>query len=109
MFIRRNVQCLWGGAHVLAWHLERSFRNDSAAWAKNRCVQWDILEEKLPKFVDELEDCPCTLAQARADTGRFYVSSDKTLHWFMCRTNTLYILLIILIQFVSANILFLIE
>ncbi|XP_068460520.1 sushi domain-containing protein 2 [Clinocottus analis] len=68
----RHVQGLWSGGHVLAWHLERPFREDSAAWAKRKCLQWDVLEEKLPSFLDELIDCPCTLAQARADTGRFH-------------------------------------
>uniref|UniRef100_A0A672YTG6 Sushi domain-containing protein 2-like n=1 Tax=Sphaeramia orbicularis TaxID=375764 RepID=A0A672YTG6_9TELE len=68
----RDVQALWSGGHVLAWHLEQAFRDDSTAWAKNKCLQWDDLEEKLPNFLDELIDCPCTLAQARADTGRFH-------------------------------------
>lgn len=75
MFIRRDVQGLWSGGHVLAWHLEQAFREDSAAWAKTRCLQWDVLEKKLPNFLNELIDCPCTLAQARADTGRFHVSA----------------------------------
>ncbi|KAM7415698.1 hypothetical protein PAMA_017976 [Pampus argenteus] len=68
----RDVQGLWSGGHVLAWHLEQAFREDSAAWAKNKCLQWDVVEKKLPNFLDELIDCPCTLAQARADTGRFH-------------------------------------
>ncbi|XP_071339844.1 sushi domain-containing protein 2 isoform X2 [Trachinotus anak] len=68
----RDVQGLWSGGHVLAWHLEQAFRDDSAAWAKNKCLQWDVLEKKLPNFLNELLDCPCTLAQARADTGRFH-------------------------------------
>ncbi|KAM3610927.1 uncharacterized protein V6R79_010716 [Siganus canaliculatus] len=68
----RDVQALWSGGHVLAWHLEQAFRDDSAAWAKSKCLQWDMLEKKLPNFLDELIDCPCTLAQARADTGRFH-------------------------------------
>ncbi|XP_070821377.1 sushi domain-containing protein 2 [Chaetodon trifascialis] len=68
----RDVQGLWSGGHVLAWHLEQAFRDDSAAWAKSKCLQWDVLEKKLPNFLDELIDCPCTLAQARADTGRFH-------------------------------------
>ncbi|XP_045890916.1 sushi domain-containing protein 2 isoform X3 [Micropterus dolomieu] len=68
----RDVQGLWSGGHVLAWHLEYAFRDDSAAWAKSKCLQWDVLEKKLPNFLDELIDCPCTLAQARADTGRFH-------------------------------------
>lgn len=68
----RDVQGLWSRGHVLAWHLQQAFREDSAAWAKNKCLQWDVLEKKLPNFLDELIDCPCTLAQARADTGRFH-------------------------------------
>ncbi|XP_029915562.1 sushi domain-containing protein 2 [Myripristis murdjan] len=68
----RDVQGLWSQAHVLAWHLEQAFRDDSAAWARNKCVQWDALEKTLPNFLDEIIDCPCTLAQARADTGRFH-------------------------------------
>nr|XP_043882044.1 sushi domain-containing protein 2 isoform X1 [Solea senegalensis] len=69
---RRNVQGLWSRAHILAGHLEQAFRDDSAAWAKNKCLQWDVREKTLPGFLNELIDCPCTLAQARADTGRFH-------------------------------------
>ncbi|XP_049434450.1 sushi domain-containing protein 2 [Epinephelus fuscoguttatus] len=68
----RDVQALWSAGHILAWHLEQAFRDDSAAWAESKCLQWDVLETTLPNFLDELIDCPCTLAQARADTGRFH-------------------------------------
>ncbi|KAK7933417.1 hypothetical protein WMY93_004313 [Mugilogobius chulae] len=68
----RDVAALWSRGHVLAWHLEEAFRRDSAAWAKNKCLQWDVMEKTLPSFLNELMDCPCTLAQARADTGRFH-------------------------------------
>lgn len=68
----RDVQSLWSQGHVLAWHFEQAFRDDSAAWAKSKCLQWDFLEKKLPNLLDELIDCPCTLAQARTDTGRFH-------------------------------------
>ncbi|KAM6930980.1 sushi domain-containing protein 2 [Xenentodon cancila] len=68
----RDVQGLWSRAHVLAWHLEQSFRDDSSAWALNKCLLWDALEKKLPDFLNELIRCPCTVAQARADTGRFH-------------------------------------
>lgn len=64
----------------MAWHLEQVFRDDSVAWAKNKCLQWDIVEKKLPNFLDELIDCPCTLAQARADTGRFHVSTFTSMN-----------------------------
>uniref|UniRef100_A0A672IB95 Sushi domain containing 2 n=1 Tax=Salarias fasciatus TaxID=181472 RepID=A0A672IB95_SALFA len=68
----RDVEALWSAGHVLAWHLEQSFRDDSSAWARRKCLQWEVLEEKAPDFLSELVDCPCTLAQARADTGRFH-------------------------------------
>ncbi|KAK6306016.1 hypothetical protein J4Q44_G00229410 [Coregonus suidteri] len=68
----RNVRAVWSGAHALAWHLEEAFRQDSAAWALDRCLTWDVLEKSLPNFLEEVVDCPCTLAQARADTGRFH-------------------------------------
>ncbi|XP_076019689.1 sushi domain-containing protein 2 [Genypterus blacodes] len=67
-----NVQAVWGEDHALAWHLEDNFRQDSAAWALDKCVAWDELENQLPNFLSEIIDCPCTLAQARADTGRFH-------------------------------------
>uniref|UniRef100_A0A3B4ZQQ6 Sushi domain containing 2 n=1 Tax=Stegastes partitus TaxID=144197 RepID=A0A3B4ZQQ6_9TELE len=69
-----NVQAAWTEDHALAWHLEEKFRQDSAAWALEKCLAWDLLEEELPNFLNEIIDCPCTLAQARADTGRFHVS-----------------------------------
>lgn len=58
----------------MAWHLEEAFRKDSAAWAAAKCQQWDRKETDLPGFLEEIPDCPCTLAQARADSGRFHVS-----------------------------------
>uniref|UniRef100_A0A3Q1GMK7 Sushi domain containing 2 n=1 Tax=Acanthochromis polyacanthus TaxID=80966 RepID=A0A3Q1GMK7_9TELE len=67
-----NVQAAWTEDHALAWHLEEQFRLDSAGWALEKCLAWDQLEEMLPNFLDEIIDCPCTLAQARADTGRFH-------------------------------------
>lgn len=73
-FIPRDVEGLWSPGHVLAWHLEQAFRDDPAGWAWDRCLRWDRHEKTLPDVLDELEDCPCTLAQARADTGRFHVS-----------------------------------
>lgn len=77
MFINRNVQGLWSRGQMLAWHLE-AFRDDASAWARSRCLQWDAAEKKLVDFLDELVDCPCTLAQAHADTGRFRVSTPIT-------------------------------
>ncbi|KAL0965648.1 hypothetical protein UPYG_G00283940 [Umbra pygmaea] len=67
-----NVHAVWTEDHAVAWHLEDKFRLDSAAWALDKCIAWDQLEEILPEFLTEIIDCPCTLAQARADTGRFH-------------------------------------
>ncbi|XP_068952727.1 sushi domain-containing protein 2 [Petaurus breviceps papuanus] len=69
---KRDVPAIWSSEHALAWHLGEDFRQDSAAWATAKCLNWVELEQKLPNFLAELEDCPCTLAQARADTGRFF-------------------------------------
>nr|XP_046231714.1 sushi domain-containing protein 2-like [Scatophagus argus] len=67
-----NVQAAWTEDHALAWHLEEKFRQDSTQWALDKCLAWDKLENELPNFISEIIDCPCTLAQARADTGRFH-------------------------------------
>ncbi|XP_056289281.1 sushi domain-containing protein 2 [Pseudoliparis swirei] len=67
-----NVQAAWTENHALAWHLEERFRQDSQVWALEKCLAWDQLENQLPNFLSEILDCPCTLAQARADTGRFH-------------------------------------
>ncbi|NXU50304.1 SUSD2 protein, partial [Turnix velox] len=67
-----NVPSLWSSEHALAWHLGQDFRDDPSAWATAKCVEWEKKEEKLPNFISEIIDCPCTLAQARADTGRFH-------------------------------------
>ncbi|XP_017307425.1 sushi domain-containing protein 2 isoform X2 [Ictalurus punctatus] len=67
-----NVNALWSGDHALAYHLEDAFRKDSAAWALEKCLKWDGEENLMPSFLNEIIDCPCTLAQARADTGRFH-------------------------------------
>ncbi|XP_040504045.1 sushi domain-containing protein 2 isoform X2 [Gallus gallus] len=67
-----NTPSIWSPAHALAWHLGEDFRNKPAAWATAKCIEWDREEEKLPNFMEEIIDCPCTLAQARADTGRFH-------------------------------------
>ncbi|XP_073334085.1 sushi domain-containing protein 2-like [Pagrus major] len=67
-----NVHAMWTEDHALAWQLDETFRQDSAAWALDKCLAWDELENQLPNFLSEIIDCPCTLAQARADTGRFH-------------------------------------
>ncbi|XP_014109212.1 PREDICTED: sushi domain-containing protein 2 [Pseudopodoces humilis] len=67
-----NILSIWSSEHALAWHLEKDFRNDPNAWASAKCIEWDRKEELLPNFLEEIIDCPCTLAQARADTGRFH-------------------------------------
>ncbi|NXD40190.1 SUSD2 protein, partial [Copsychus sechellarum] len=67
-----NIPSIWSSEHALAWHLEKDFRNDPNAWATAKCIEWDRKEELLPNFLKEIIDCPCTLAQARADTGRFH-------------------------------------
>ncbi|NXJ03679.1 SUSD2 protein, partial [Odontophorus gujanensis] len=72
LFFSSNTPSIWSPAHALAWHLGEDFRNEPAAWATAKCIEWDRKEEKLPNFMEEIIDCPCTLAQARADTGRFH-------------------------------------
>ncbi|XP_060136460.1 sushi domain-containing protein 2 isoform X1 [Zootoca vivipara] len=67
-----NVAAIWSTEHALAWHLGGDFRKDPATWATAKCRQWDALEAGLPNFLEEIPDCPCTLAQARADVGRFH-------------------------------------
>ncbi|KAI4816361.1 hypothetical protein KUCAC02_008688, partial [Chaenocephalus aceratus] len=63
-----NVQAAWTDDHAWPWHLEEKFRQNSTVWALDKCVAWNQLENALPNFLSELIDCPCTLAQARADT-----------------------------------------
>lgn len=72
--LHRDVQALWTNEHALAWHLGDDFRADPVAWARAQCLAWEELEDQLPNFLEEIPDCPCTLAQARADSGRFHVS-----------------------------------
>lgn len=69
---QQDVLALWTNDHALAWHLGDDFRADSVAWAREQCLAWEALEDQLPNFLTELPDCPCTLAQARADSGRFF-------------------------------------
>ncbi|XP_059405281.1 sushi domain-containing protein 2-like [Carassius carassius] len=68
----QNVNTLWSEEHAIAWHLEEAFRKDSAGWELEKCINWDKEEKAMPNFLTEITDCPCTLAQARADTGRFH-------------------------------------
>ncbi|KAG8523112.1 Sushi domain-containing protein 2, partial [Galemys pyrenaicus] len=68
----KDVHSLWSNEHALAWHLSEDFRKDPVAWARAQCLAWEELEDQLPDFLGELPDCPCTLAQARADSGRFH-------------------------------------
>lgn len=70
----RDVHALWSNEHALAWHLGDDFRADPVSWARAQCLAWEELEDQLPNFLEEVPDCPCTLAQARADSGRFQVS-----------------------------------
>ncbi|XP_063820371.1 sushi domain-containing protein 2 isoform X2 [Pseudophryne corroboree] len=67
-----NVHSLWSVDHAMAWHLSQDFRRDSASWAHDKCINWYQSDKELPNFLSEIIDCPCTLAQSRADTGRFH-------------------------------------
>ncbi|XP_056393196.1 sushi domain-containing protein 2 [Hyla sarda] len=67
-----NIQSLWSVDHAMAWHLGEDFRKDSAGWAHDKCLKWHESDMRLPDFLSEIIDCPCTLAQSRADTGRFH-------------------------------------
>ncbi|XP_026304213.1 sushi domain-containing protein 2 isoform X1 [Piliocolobus tephrosceles] len=69
---QKDVQALWTNDHALAWHLSDDFREDPVAWARTQCQAWEELEDQLPNFLEELPDCPCTLTQAWADSGRFF-------------------------------------
>lgn len=69
---QKDVSALWTNEHALAWHLDEDFRADPQAWARAQCLAWEELEKQLPNFLEELPDCPCTLAQAQADSGRFH-------------------------------------
>lgn len=67
-----NIQSIWSVDHAMAWHLGEDFRKDSASWAHDKCLKWHESDKKLPDFLSEIIDCPCTLAQSRADMGRFH-------------------------------------
>ncbi|XP_069475274.1 uncharacterized protein [Ambystoma mexicanum] len=67
-----NVPAVWSPVHALAWHLGEDFRRNSTSWATAKCFDWHQAETRLPNFLEEVADCPCTLTQARADTGRYH-------------------------------------
>ncbi|ETE57082.1 Sushi domain-containing protein 2, partial [Ophiophagus hannah] len=69
---QRDVAAIWSTEHAMAWHPEEAFRRDPAGWAAAKCQRWDSKEARLPAFLQEIPDCPCTLSQARADFGRFH-------------------------------------
>lgn len=69
---QKDVHALWSNEHALAWHLGNDFQADPVAWARDQCLNWERLEDTLPNFLEEVPDCPCTLDQARADSGRFH-------------------------------------
>ncbi|XP_066459292.1 uncharacterized protein [Eleutherodactylus coqui] len=67
-----NIHSIWSVDHAMAWHLGEDFRKDSAGWARDKCLKWHASDKKLPDFLSEIIDCPCTQAQSRADMGRFH-------------------------------------
>ncbi|XP_075691612.1 sushi domain-containing protein 2 isoform X2 [Rhinoderma darwinii] len=67
-----DVHSIWSVDHAMAWHLGEDFRKDSAGWARDKCLKWHESDKRLPDFLSEIIDCPCTLAQSRADMGRFH-------------------------------------
>lgn len=71
------MQALWSNEHALAWHLGEDFRANPVGWAQAECLAWEKLEDELPNFLEEIPDCPCTLAQARADSSHFHVSRGQ--------------------------------
>ncbi|XP_018413992.1 PREDICTED: sushi domain-containing protein 2 [Nanorana parkeri] len=68
----KDVHSLWSVDHAMAWHLGEDFRKDPASWAFDKCNKWHESDKLLPDFLSEIIDCPCTMEQARADTGRFH-------------------------------------
>ncbi|XP_033100073.1 sushi domain-containing protein 2-like [Anneissia japonica] len=64
------VQSIWSEVMDLGWlHAAQSpfgdFRGDT--W----CDDWGKLEDSLGSFLEDMQQCPCTLQQALVDIGRF--------------------------------------
>ncbi|XP_070554193.1 sushi domain-containing protein 2-like isoform X2 [Ptychodera flava] len=59
-----HPQSLWSDIHSLKWKFKVDARDFCKDWASTD-------EERDQTFLDDLEPCPCTLQQARVDTGRF--------------------------------------
>ncbi|XP_055339847.1 protein mesh-like [Paramacrobiotus metropolitanus] len=63
---------LWSETIPLAWYFRKQWRNTIGDdYAGQFCRDWYYGDRVLPQFIGYLEPCPCTLAQAQADKGRF--------------------------------------
>lgn len=62
----------WSAPLPLGWLLHRKWRQEyGEQWATNFCNKWFDRESQQQYFATTLFRCPCTLAQAEADKGRF--------------------------------------
>lgn len=63
---------LWSRPIPLAWYFNGQWKRQYGAnWAKKLCDNWLRADRALGNFTKNLPQCPCTLAQALADKGRY--------------------------------------
>lgn len=63
---------LWSGPLPLGWYFRHQWRRDLGKnWKKKICQEWYTREKYSDRFAITLFRCPCTLSQAKLDTGRF--------------------------------------
>ncbi|XP_035228405.1 protein mesh-like [Stegodyphus dumicola] len=68
----RQSPVLWSGPLPLAWYFRHQWhRKYGKNWKKEICEDWYFREKYSDRFAITLFRCPCTVAQAKLDRGRF--------------------------------------
>jgi hypothetical protein len=77
MFCLNICRVLWSKPIPLAWYFNGQWeRKYGSQWSREMCNEWITDDRYLKNFAAEIPQCPCTLAHALADKGRFLHDYD---------------------------------
>ncbi|CAD5115351.1 DgyrCDS4331 [Dimorphilus gyrociliatus] len=67
-----NPLRMWSHFIPLGWFIKTFSKSDRGSdWAKSKCQAWHSKDIRDRTWRTELDPCPCTIQQAKADFGRF--------------------------------------
>jgi hypothetical protein len=77
LFCLNTCRVLWSKPIPLAWYFNAQWeRRHGTRWAREMCNAWITADRFLKNFAAEIPQCPCTMAHALSDKGRFLPDFD---------------------------------